>query len=345
VNAEITVRQLLSHSSGLGDAAIPYGRTDAGALHDYVASLTPASAFAPPGEVFSYSNTGYNILGRIIEVVSGMPYADFMTAKVFPKLGMAHTTFSRDQALADGLALGYYPSRGAPEPVDRDPDNGAEYPSGFAFSTVEDLARLARFFLSDGMLDGEQVLHPASVEAMKQAEIGVEALGISYGLGLLIRQQDGETIIGHNGTINGYAATMELMPSQEAAVIVLSNRNNYDPARITQAAFDLVAPHPTSAPAQEIGLEAATLAEYAGRYTMSSSLPGQAAEAMTVAVQDGQLTATLPGVTFRLAALGNDLFAVYVPEVAEPITQLAFLRDENGAIQYLSFTLHALVKE
>ena len=344
VSDQITVRQLLSHSSGLGDAAIPYGRTDPAALQEYVATLNPASAFAPPGVLFSYSNVGYNILGRVIEVVSGMPYADFMGEQVFPALGMAHSTFRRDVALGEGLALGYYPSRGAPEPVDRDPDNGAEYPSGFAFSNVEDLSRLALFLLSDGMVEGEQRLLPASVQAMKTSVIRVEPLDVGYGLGLLIRTRSGETSVGHNGTINGYAATMELMPSQELAVIVLSNRNNYDPAHITQAAFDLFVAPTGNSPSQEIALDAVTLASYAGRYVMASALPGEEAEEVTVAVEGSGLMATMPGVTFDLRAVGTDLFDVYVPQVAEPVTQLAFLRDESGAIQYMSFTLHALMR-
>jgi CubicO group peptidase (beta-lactamase class C family) len=344
VNDQITVRQLLSHSSGLGDAAIPYGRTDPSALADYVASLTPASAFAPPGTLFSYSNTGFNIVGRIIEVVSGLPYVDYMTTQLFPTLGMAQTTFQRDVAVAEGLALGYYPSRGAPQPVDRDPDNGAEYPSGFAFSNIEDLTRLALFLLSDGMLEGSQRLSPVSVQEMKTPVVGVEPLGLSYGLGLLIRMRVGATIIGHGGNINGYAATLELMPSEELAVIVLSNRNNYEPASITQAAFDLFVERPGSPPAQEILLDEAALNAYAGRYAMSSALPGEEVEGVTVAVQEGRLTASLPGVTFALRAVGNDLFDLYVPEMAKPVTQLAFLRDDSGEIQYMSFAMHALMK-
>ena len=345
VNAQITVRQLLSHSSGLGDAAIPYGRTDPAALHDYVASLTPASAFAPPGRVFSYSNPGFNVLGRIIEVVSGIGYADYMTTHVFPALGMTHTTFDQGVALADGLALGYYPARGAPQPVDRDPDNGAEYPSGFAFSTIEDLTHLALFLLSDGMLAGEQRLSPALVGEMQRTAMMVEPLGVGYGLGLLIHVANGVTTIGHNGTINGYAATLETLPRQELAVIVLSNRNNYDPAHITQAAFKLFGVQTVAPAAPELTLDDATLAAYTGRYVMSSALPDQGNEVVTVAMQGGHLTASLPGVTFELRAVDKDLFDVYVPELAEPVTQMAFLRDDAGAIQYMSFTLHALLRQ
>lgn len=344
VNDQITVRQLLSHSSGLGDAAIPYGRTDPDALRDYVASLTPASAFAPPGTLFSYSNTGFNVLGRLIEVVSGMSYVEYMTTNVFPALGMTHTTFDRGQALAAGLALGYYPARGVPQLVDRDPDNGAEYPSGFAFSTIEDLSRLALFLLGDGNVAGEQLLSPGLHMEMQQPAIAVEPLSLGYGLGLLRRTVNEHLLIGHNGTINGYTAQLETLPSQELAVIVLSNRNNYDPARITHAAFELFGISTAALPAPELALDDATLAAYVGSYVMASALPDQGDEVVMVAVQDGHLTASLPGVTFALRAVGGDRFDGYVPEVAEPVTQLAFLRDDMGAVQYMSFTLHALMK-
>ena len=344
VNDQITVRQLLSHSSGLGDAAIPYGRTDAAALQDYVASLVPASAFAPPGTLFSYSNPGFNILGRMIETVSGMPYADYMTTEVFPALGMTQTTFTRDIAIANGLALGYYPGRNAPEAVERDPDNGAEYPSGFAFSTVEDLARVAKVLLDDGSLDGQQVLQPETVQAMQTPVIRVKPLEMGYGLGLVIRSQAGETVIGHNGNINGYSASLELIPSQELAVIVLANRNNFETTRITQAAFELFLGEIEAPPAVAIEVDEATLASYAGRYVMSSAFPEEPSEVVTVAVQEGSLTASLPDVTFELRPVAPDLFALYVPGVAEPLTQLAFVRNELGAIQYMSFTMHALIR-
>jgi hypothetical protein len=167
---------------------------------------------------------------------------------------------------------------------------------------------------------------------------------MGYGLGLMIRRRDGETTIGHNGTINGYAATMELMPSQELAVIVLSNRNNYDPAHITQAAFDLFVDHSATPPAQEIVVDEATLASYSGIYRMTSALPGEASEEVAIAVQGGRLTAAMPGVTFELRPVGTDLFDVYVPELAEPITRLAFLRDDAGNILYMHFTMHALAR-
>ena len=61
-------------------------------------------------------------------------------------------------------------------------------------------------------------------------------------------------------------------------------------------------------------------------------------------MQEGGLTASLPDVTFELRPVAPDLFALYVPGVAEPLTQLAFVRDELGAIQYMSFTMHALVR-
>jgi CubicO group peptidase (beta-lactamase class C family) len=338
------VRQLLSHSSGLGDAAIPFGSTGLSALREYVATLTPASAFAPPGTLFSYSNVGFNTLGRIIEVVSGIPYEQYMTSRVFPALEMEHSTFRREVALAEGLALGYYPSRGGPTPVERDPDNGAEYPSGFAFSSVEDLTRLALFLLSDGMVDGEQRLQPTLVQAMKTAQMRVEPLNMGYGLGLSIRMQDGETVIGHNGNIDGYAATIELLPDQELAVIVLSNRNNYETRGIAQAAIDLVLGRPAAPPAPAVTMDEATLADYTGRYAMMSALPGQEPEVMTVTLQGGALTASLPGVTFELRPVGTDLFDLYVPDLAEPVTQLAFVRDESGAIHYMSFTMHALMR-
>src|SRR5690606_34977963 len=104
--------------------------------------------------------------------------------------------------------------------------------------------------------------------------------------GLMVRTHEGQTVIGHSGNINGYTASLELLPSQALGVIVLSNRNNFGAAPITQAAFELftgAADRVESAPNQLFEMDEATLASYAGRYAMVSALPGEEAEVMSVA--------------------------------------------------------------
>jgi CubicO group peptidase (beta-lactamase class C family) len=348
VSDQITVRHLLSHSSGLGDATIVYGRTDEAALHDYVAALTPASAFAPPGTVFSYSNPGFNAVGRIIEVVTGMEYADYMAERVFPALGMTRSTFDRERALAEGLALGHFPSPEGPVAVERDADYAAEFPSGYAFSSIEEMSRLARFLLSDGLLEGEQILSPATVQAMKTPAIWVDSLGSGYGLGVALGTTARKATFGHTGNIPGYSAILVAVPDHELAVIVLANRNVYNLSPILEAAIALFVEPVSMPPMQEITLDTATLAEYAGRYQMMHVFESDESMIVTIAARDGTLTADVPGVAFgftlELRPLGNDLFNVYEPQMTTPATQIAFSRDTTGMIRYMNLSSRALLR-
>ncbi|MBW4572125.1 MAG: beta-lactamase family protein, partial [Tolypothrix carrinoi HA7290-LM1] len=241
----MTVRQLISHTAGLLDSVEPYGRTDAAALKDYVTSFTPKNAFAPPGTVLSYSNPGFSVAGLVLERVSGMPYIEYMAKHVFPALGMTRTTFDPKVAITYLASEGYQPGKTKLEIVRPTPDNAAQYPAGFAFSSVEDLSQLMLFLLQDGKLSGKSVLSQASVQTMKTPVLKITPLNVGYGLGLFVTQEDGITTIGHGGAINGYTTALETIPSQKFGIVILANKSGFDPTPILDAVRESLVNYPT----------------------------------------------------------------------------------------------------
>jgi CubicO group peptidase (beta-lactamase class C family) len=346
VDPRITVRQVLSHTAGLNDASTLYGRRDAPALEAYVASFTPESAFAPPGAVLSYASPGFDIAGRIIETVSGQFYEDYMADHVFRLLNMPRTTLRPNIAITYPVAVGHSPGPQGLQVVRPDPDNVAEYPAGFVFSTVEDLANLARLLLNDGALAGVNVLRADLVEQMQTPVLEIEPGGRGYGLGLFTGEWRGLRQVGHGGAILGYATAFELLPDQGVGVIVLANQSGFNAQPIVSAAFDLLVdppPAPTAAPPPQ--LSADELAAYAGDY-QQSRVDGQVVISLRISLtDDGRLLLLTPDAPpAELRPVRPEVFNAYLPNAQFPVTQVSFARDADGRVQYLIAGFRAVAR-
>jgi CubicO group peptidase (beta-lactamase class C family) len=342
VNPQITIRQIISHTSGMADMGNPYGRTDPAALKDFISSFTPQSAFAPPGVVLSYSNPGFSTAGLVIEKVSGMPYTDYMAKYVFPMLKMSRTTLNSNVAMTYPLAVGYETKLTGIEPVRPNPDNAAEYPAGFAFSTVEDLANLTLFLLQDGQLNGKSLLNTSSVQLMKTPVQQLKPLQVGYGLGLFIAEERGTSVIGHGGGINGYSSYLKTIPSANLGVVILANKSNFNADPIFQSVVDLFSnlPKPqTEIPPQ---LDAAALAAYAGEYEIRSA-EGKIIDILIISVQQGKLIIKMSGQPDgELRPLSADVFNVVFGN--QFVNNISFLRDATGKIKFLSAGIRAYPK-
>jgi CubicO group peptidase (beta-lactamase class C family) len=129
-----------------------------------VRSLNEDYFFTEPGDIFSYSNPGFDVAGFLIEEVGGRPYADQMSERLFKPLGMNSTTFRPTVAMTYPLSQGHSLSGKANPTVIRPfGDNVAGWPDGFLFSSVNELARFAVAFMNSGRIDGKQVLTPAVI--------------------------------------------------------------------------------------------------------------------------------------------------------------------------------------
>jgi CubicO group peptidase (beta-lactamase class C family) len=229
-SACITARHLLSHTAGLeGDIFHDTGRSD-DAIERYVIRLTDVPQLFPPGELFSYCNAGYGVLGRIIEVLRGKTYASALRDHLFGPLGLRHAATDADEAILHRAAVGHLtrdPAVG-PEPAPVWALHASGAPAGSMLSmSAADLLRFARAHLDGGAAgDGTAVLSGASVDAMRQRQVSQPYLGgetIALGLAWHIFDWDGGTVFGHGGGTIGQAAILDVVPTAGVAVALLTN--------------------------------------------------------------------------------------------------------------------------
>jgi CubicO group peptidase (beta-lactamase class C family) len=230
----VTVRQLLCHTSGFdGDVFDDYGRGD-DAIARYVAGLKDRGQIVPPGEKFSYCNSGYCVLGRLIELVRGLPSWDAaLREQLIKPLGLTHAVSLAEEALLFRTAVGHLAGEGGNAAEPRVTPNWqlprSTAPAGATLcASARDLVAYARFHSDGGLAaDGSRLLSAASAEAMRQPQVHLPALDErppdSWGLGWEIAEFEGGRVYGHSGDTIGQAATLEFVPEHGLAYAALTN--------------------------------------------------------------------------------------------------------------------------
>ncbi|WP_327419070.1 serine hydrolase domain-containing protein [Streptomyces sp. NBC_01233] len=226
----ITTRQLLSHTSGLTcDFTYDGGRGD-DCVARYVRAARNVALDCPPGTALSYSSVGYNILGRIVEVVTGRTWDQALKERIVAPLGLTHTMTLPEEALAFRTAMGHLPGEGVdPEPApawDRMPRSAG--PSGRVLATAADVLRLAKMHLDGGAApDGTQILGPDAVGAMQRREVDVPdrwtVSADSWGLGWSLYDWNGIRGYGHDGASIGQYGYLRVVPGADVIVVLLTN--------------------------------------------------------------------------------------------------------------------------
>jgi CubicO group peptidase (beta-lactamase class C family) len=243
--APITVRNLLSHTSGLVGRSPLEDKFDMLPLRLGVITYAMSPLQFEPGSKYEYCNAGINTAGRIIEVVSGLSYEDFMRTRLFEPLGMKDTTFWPNQDQARRVARSYKPNASKDGlqviQVDQltypltDDKRRHGFPAGGLFSTAEDVATFCRMILKGGTYEGKRYLSPASVREMTSTQTG-DLLNKGkgeggYGLGWsTTRRSKGETgpvpagECGHGGA---YATNMTIDPDRKLITVFMVQHAGY----------------------------------------------------------------------------------------------------------------------
>jgi CubicO group peptidase (beta-lactamase class C family) len=227
----VTIRHLLTHSSGIdGDNFADTGRGD-DALEKYVATCASLRQVHPVGATMSYCNTGFSLLGRVVEVVTGEVWDTAMRNRLFGPLRLTHTATLPEDVLRFRAAMGHIrpgedlvtaPMWGLPRTAG---------PAGAICSTATDVLRFAQLHLEGGSLDGVQVLERASVAAMQEPQVAVPSGGVGtsaahWGLGWELFEWGGRRVIGHDGGTIGQAAFLRVVPDAGVAIALLTNGGN-----------------------------------------------------------------------------------------------------------------------
>jgi CubicO group peptidase (beta-lactamase class C family) len=309
----ITIRNLLTHTSGLRDQ---WGLLGIEGLGPGTQVHTPATTLDlvahqkmlnfPPGSEYLYSNTGYALAGVIVQRVSGKSLDEFTQERLFRPLGMTHTQWRDDfTKIVPNRATAYTYRAGA---FHTDMPFTDMIGNGGLLSTVGDLLEW------NANLDHPTVGGQAYVDAMQTRMRLTTGKTITYALGLIVDEYDGVGEVQHSGSTAGYQTFLARYPDQRVSVAVWCNTTTANPTQLAHQVVDLVLTKPPRAAAQAgapaIRLSPAALAKWAGVY-VDAHTDG----AIRVASTDTGLTLT--GAGLRGGA------------VVHPVAPDAF---ENGAI-------------
>ena len=263
----VTVEQLLTHTSGIKSyTSLPewllIWRKDT-ELNDLICLFKDKPSDFAPGERWSYNNSGYVLLGAIIEKVSGQSYQDFVEKNIFQRLGMAHSFYDNTARVIPRRVTGY--SKG------KDGYINAPYLSmtqphaaGALVSSVDDLALWDAALYTDKLVKQETLKRawtPAKLTNGKPTH---------YGFGWAINSYEGHTVIEHGGGINGFSTYALRMPEDRVFVAVLTNKDSGGPgpARVVLKIAALTVGKPYREPTV-INLGPSVLDSYIGVYQLN----------------------------------------------------------------------------
>jgi len=270
--SQATVRRVMSHTAGL-PLHYQFFYTNAGYARP--AMDTTISRYGilvnAPGDVYQYSNLGYGILDHIISRVSGQSYAEYMRAEVFQPLGLTHTSVDVAPSLEPHVAQRYDAKL---RPI---PFYTFDHPGGSAvYSSAHDLVRFGMFHLKNRLPDQQRILADSTIDAMQRIYTP-DTTNSGYGLGWLIARDDnGYRRISHSGGMPGVATVLNLYPSENLAVVVLTNKSDGAPFRIAEEIAAALLPRYAAARADRRARQAAAAptapppfppAELAGAWT------------------------------------------------------------------------------
>jgi D-alanyl-D-alanine carboxypeptidase len=217
---DITLHDLMTHLSGYPDF-YPLDFVD----RRLVKPILPESLLAEyagakldfePGARWSYSNTGYTLLGQVVAKVSGKPFGQFLKERILDPVAMTHSSFEPGPEIK-GQIKGYTSfALGPLEPAEPEA-SGWLYAAGGLWASAPDLARWD-FALMEG-----RVLKPESYRVMTTPRALKSGHTTGYGCGLNVRQIDGETVLIHGGAVSGFLSVNAMIPRNKSAVILLTN--------------------------------------------------------------------------------------------------------------------------
>ena len=314
---KITIFNLLTHTSGIPNfTSLPeYASTK---LQNTPVAKTIAIVrdkpldFAP-GERMSYSNSGYLVLGHVIELVSGGSYEKFVTDNIFTPLGMKDSGYDSNTRIIARRASGYMPSPSGPINAGY-VHMSIPHAAGALYSTTEDLLRWEQ-----GLFGGK-VISPASLAKM------TTPFKSDYALGVVVATASGRRVVQHGGGIDGFNTFLAYYPDSKVTVAVLANINGEVPNQLAAKLAEVAHGGTVTLTSErkEITLPVATLQKYVGTYEVAPGVN------MMMRLAGTQLTTQLTGQQpIPVFAESETKFFLKAVEA-----QLEFFTDASGAVTH-----------
>lgn len=290
--SQVTVRQLLSHTSGIdGDLFVDTGRGD-DAVENYVGTLHAAALIHPVGEGFSYCNSGFVIAGRIVETLRGQTWDEALHTHLIKPLGLQHTVTLAEQAILHSVAVGHtVDASGATTPSPVWGIARSMGPAGSIVSTVHDQLVFATALWHDGLAEnGVRILSKEKARLMRKVniELGDRSHRFSgWGLGWFFEDWSSEITFGHDGGTIAQRAYLRILPEAGLLLCLLTNAGDSGNLLYRDLFSEIAAevgagPPPVIEPNPDYSSAEVDLSHYAGVYESG-------AITVTVCVEDGGL--------------------------------------------------------
>lgn len=320
---EITIHHLLTHTSGIPNySALPdFYKTlpDRVTLKRLIGRFKDRPLDFPPGAKFRYSNSGYVVLGQVIETASGQSYATFLRQAVLDPLGMKDTGYDNAAVILKHRASGYTRRLGLVLTNCDYVDMSIPHAAGALYSTTLDLLRW------------DQALYTEKLAPRRALESMFTPFKDNYGYGWVIDRAFGLKRYAHGGGIMGFTTVIERFPDEKLLVVVLSNLENAPASRIGNdlAAVALgkryVAPREPAA----VKLDSNQLDACAGRY--EADVPGKGKKTVEI-VRDGARLFYRTSGNIKLTLIPESASMFYI-KTAD--SELRFVRDDAGKVSHL----------
>ena len=274
---QVTVRQLLSHTSGMPDV-MDYNwynpQFDEQALQRTLDSMAGMALIFEPGSRFTYSNYAYEILGGLLARIYGSSFEDVIRKQIFNPLGMQKSTFLKTE-VDPSLGVKPHIHSWKNEVSAVYPYNRAHGPSSTLHSNVEEMCRWAIANLQRGELQGERILKPETYDLMwtTTADIGRNLpFAQEMGLGWFLGEKNGVKTVGHSGHDTGFQSQLVLLPQQSCAAVLLCNAAPIPLGKILSGVVDILLGTEPEIPAVNFSIELGKAYELKGISGMEQRL-------------------------------------------------------------------------
>lgn len=329
---KITVEHLLNHTSGIKSyTSMPLWTP---AVHKMDFTPTALINFFKdqpmdfdPGTQYAYNNSGYILLGYIIEQVSGMTYAEYVEKKVFKPAGMKQSFYENKPRPIPNWANGFQRADGGNYEPAAALSMTQPYAAGSLASTVEDLYRWTR------AVHAGKVVPKDLLKKAQTPTILPDGTDTRYGYGWIMGYVLNSPTIEHDGGIHGFLSTLIYLPKEDVCVAILTNCDCNSPGETAAQLAALAAGH--SLQMETMPLSAEVLADYIGTYENA-----QGAKRIIRAADGHLISQRIGGSTFNLAPAAKDKF-----RFEGSLTEAIFQRDANGRVTGLSLNSRMQIGE
>jgi len=295
IDPKITVHDLLVHSSGLPNYTAlqgfyPEHSRDPFKVKDFIIQFCSGDLEFEPGTTWNYSNSGYFILGAIIEAVTGQSYADYLKEHIFGPAGMEDSGYDDFNAILKNRATGYKMGKNGLENSDYI-DLSIPYAAGSLYSTTEDLYKWDRILYTDKIL------------TKKSKDIMFTPYIAYYGYGWFVAEKNGHKNLSHSGGINGFVCNIARYVDDDACIVVLANREKAQEGFIASALNAILFRHPYDPPGnpEAVAIDPELLKKYVGKYDVNNLI-------FPVTLKNNTLFGRIMGFTLPFEAVSETKF-------------------------------------